>query len=341
MVVCRGRRVSAPAGEGTPSSDTDGLSIIHYCAGGQAKPVDCALLGLSERADELFWIDLQTDAGLKSALGGLEIPAALMVNATSTGSSPSIGVDGDFAWCRVALPLHKGNLKFEATMLRIFLGPGFIMTRHEEPIDFIAALREREDGHSRLGCLDARSFMGSLLDWGLDTYFEAVMQVEGELDRIEADILEDRHDEDSVRLAKLRKTAARLRKMLNSNRIVFSSLARADFMPEAPQSIGRQFEKVEQQFQNAVTAVEGTREMVIGTLEVLTNRIALRTNKSLRVLSFLAAAFGFMSVVVGAMGMNFDASFFATKDFGFFVTIGATLAVSTLLIVISAYRKWF
>ena len=319
----------------------DGVRIIHYCADGQAKAVDCAELAPSERPDDMFWIDLQTNTCPESVLVRLKIPAPLVENATSTGSTPLIGVDGEFAWCRVAVPHHTGNLKFDGKMLDLFLGPGFIMSRHERPIAFIDALREREYGHSRLGCLDARSFMGSLLDWSLDTYFEAVMQFEGELDRIEADILEDRHDEDSVKLANMRKTAARLRRMINSHRIVFSSLARADFMPEAPESVARQFERLEQQFLNAVSAVEGMRELVIGTLEGFTNRIALRTNKSLRVLSFLAATFGFMSVVVGAMGMNFETSFFGTQDLGFFVTIGAMLAVSALLIVLSAHRKWF
>lgn len=321
--------------------DSDELAIIHYCADGQAKAVDVTSLAPSASPDELYWIDLQAGGCPDSVLQRLEIPTLIIANATSKGSTPLIGADGNFAWCRVAVPQHTGNLEFVGAILDIFLGPGFILTRHERPIAFMNALREREYGHSRLGCLDARSFMGSLLDWGLDAYFEAVMIFEGELDRIEADILEDRHDEDSVKLATMRKTAARLRRVLSSQRIVYSSLARADFMPDAPDSVGRQFDKLEQQFQNAANAVEGTRELVIGTLEVLTNRIALRTNKSLRVLSFLAAAFGFMSVVVGAMGMNFETSFFGTKDFGFFVTIGAMLAVSAFLIGIGAYRKWF
>jgi Mg2+ and Co2+ transporter CorA len=167
------------------------------------------------------------------------------------------------------------------------------------------------------------------------------MSFEAALDKTEADILEDRHDEDSVRLSTMRKTAARLRRMLSSHRIVFSSLARPDFMPDAPRAVATQFNMLENQFQNAMDAVEGTRVLVIGTLEVLTNRIALRTNKSLRVLSFAAGTFGFMSVVVGAMGMNFQTRFFQTADTGFFITVGAMLVVSSLIVFLGARRKWF
>ena len=320
---------------------TESLRITKYTAEGEANGIALDELLPCENRDELFWIDVMSDSFLDDIRSRLNIPHLPFESALSPGSNPTVGVDSDYAWCRVAISQHSGNLKFDGILLDIFAGPGSVLTRHHKPVPFIDDLRNREHGQSRLGELGSLTFMGSLLHWVLESYFDAVMVFEAALDRIEADILEDRHDEDSVRLATMRKTAARLRRMLASHRIVFSSLSRPDFMPHSSRSVSRLFNTLEQQFQNAIDAVEGTRELVIGTLEVLTNRIALRTNKSLRLLSFAAGIFGFMSVVVGAMGMNFQTSFFDTEDKGFFITIGTMLVVSSGVLLIGARRKWF
>lgn len=319
----------------------EGLSITRYTSEGEAKETELGQLANERGSDELLWIDFTSDTCIPKVGEQLAIPEAVLATAFAPGSAPYVGVDQDYAWCRTAIAEHCGALKFEGIVLDIFTGPDFVLTRHPKKIAFIDALRARETGHSRLGRLGSLSFMGSLLHWVLDSYFDAVLRFEADLDRTEADILQDRHDEDSVRLAAMRKSAARLRRMLGAHRIVFSSLARPDFMPEAPDAANQLFNTLEQQFQVAMDAVEGTRELVIGTLEVLTNRIALRTNKSLRVLSFAAGIFGFMSVVVGAMGMNFQTRFFETADTGFYVTIGGMLAVAASIFALGSYRKWF
>lgn len=323
-------------------TDTDSplVKIVRFTAEGEAEEIGLEQLTL-RGPGELVWVDLGSDDCLPAVFERLEIPGPLMEPAFVEGSATQVGIDEDYAWCRVAVAHHAGELKFEGMRVNILAGPGFLITQHSKPVPFIEALRAREHGHSRLGELGSLSFMASLLHWVLETYFEAVMTFEAALDRTEADILEDRHDEDSVRLATMRKTAARLRRMLGCHRIVFSSLSRPDFMPDASRSVSEQFATLEQQFQNAMDAVEGTRELVIGTLEVLTNRIALRTNKSLRALSFAAGTFGFMSVVVGAMGMNFQTRFFKTEDTGFFMTIGIMVLVASILLFIGAKRKWF
>lgn len=317
------------------------LHLVRYSLDGTSSEVPLESLLRAEASQGLLWVDLRNDRCLPTVAERLGLPEALLPLAFAEGSAPHVGVDGEFAWCRVAIALHAGDLNFEGLTLDIFAGPGVVITRHRREIAFIDALRTREQGHSRLGELGGLAFMGSLLHWVLESYFDAVMSFEAELDRTEADILEDRHDEDSVRLASMRKTAARLRRMLGCHRLVFSSLSRPDFMPDASKEVSKLFNALEQQFQNAMDAVENTRELVVGTLEVLTNRIALRTNKSLRLLTVAAGLFGFMSVVVGAMGMNFETRFFQTKDVGFFLTIGSMLCISAAVLWVGLRRKWF
>ncbi len=289
----------------------------------------------------LLWVDVQGDPPGPELCRQLDVPAWIGEAAWSEGTTPRIGVDGDFVWCLVGLASPGGDLKFEGRMLRILAGPGFVVTHHGQEIGFLDDLREREHGRTRLGRLGSTTFMASLLHWVLESYFEGVMAFEAELERVEADILEDRHDEDSVRLSAMRRAASRLRRMLAAHRSVFASLARPDFLPEANRDTREAFAGVETQFQHAMDAVENIRELVIGTLDVLSNRIALRTNRSMRLLTVAATLLGFLSVVAGALGMNFQADFFDTGNRGFYWAVGLMSGISALALLVGLRKRWF
>lgn len=87
--------------------------------------------------------------------------------------------------------------------------------------------------------------------------------------------------------------------------------------------------------------MENARDLVIGTLDVLTNRIALRTNRSMRLLTFSAVLLGILSVLAGMMGMNFPARFFESGDTGFFATVAGMLVLGLGMLLIGFRRKWF
>lgn len=319
----------------------DGLLAMLYDAEGRDHRVENAQLQRPGDAGSLLWVDAVGDVPIAVVCARLQVPAFVCEAAWQDGTNPRIGADGEFTWCQVAIACPGGGLSFEGRVLQVLAGPGFVVTRHAQPIGFLDQLREREHGRTRLGQLGAETFMASLLHWVLESYFECVMAFEAELERVETDILEDRHDEDSVRLSAMRRAASRLRRMLAAHRSLFASLGRPDFMPEADRSTGQALAAVERQFQHAMDAVENLRVLVIGTLDVLTNRIALRTNRSMRILTFAAVLLGFLSVGAGVLGMNFPARFFESGDSGFYWTIAIMGGASAIALALGVRRRWF
>ena len=333
----------------TPSAGLDDASApaaaqllaTLYCPDGHDRELTPDALHRPEAEQGLLWVDVAGSVDIGDLCARLHIPEAVRIRAFADGTSPRIGLDGDYVWCQVAVIVHAGELSFAGRMLRILAGPGFVVTQHMAQIGFLQALREREHGRTRLGTLAAPLFLASLLHWVIESYFDAVMTFEAALERIESDILEDRHDEDSLRLGIMRRAAARMRRMLGAHRFVFASLGRPDFLPEADAQTQASLLALEAQFQHATDAVENARELVVGTLDVLTNRIALRTNRSMRLLTFAAVVFGLLSVFAGVMGMNFQAGLFDSGDRGFYVTVGAMLAGAVLALLLGIRRHWF
>ncbi len=80
--------------------------------------------------------------------------------------------------------------------------------------------------------------------------------------------------------------------------------------------------------------------VIVGSFELFTSQIALQTNDSTRLLSFIA-------VVIGAggdrrrAGMNFDAPSFQTKAAGFWTAAGAMALLASGSITLARYCRWF
>ena len=334
-------RTGAAKEAGKPDVAEARLLAVLYDSDGCDHALSPEAIACPKDEGALLWVDVQGEAPASALCTQLQVPAQVCEAAWREGTTPRIGADGDYVWCRVAIASPGGDLKFQGRMLRILAGPGFLVTFHEQEVAFLDALREREHGRTRLGRLGSTTFMASLLHWVLESYFESVMAFEAELERVETDILEDRHNEDSVRLSTMRRAASRLRRMLAAHRSVFASLARPDFLPDANRGTQEALVAVETQFQHAMDAVENIRELVVGTLDVLTNRIALRTNRSMRILTVAATLLGFLSVVAGALGMNFQADFFDTGNQGFYWSIGMMAGLSALALLVGLRRRWF
>ena len=293
--------------------------------------------------DALLWVDVEGHdaAAVETVFDRLGIPDHVREAFVDLHGAPRLGNFGAHVLVQVVTARHAGDARFNGIGLSLLAGPGFVISMHPRPITFIDTLREREQGETRLGILQPGLFLASLLDWQLDTYFEAIGEFERLVERLEEGILRNRLDENSVELSSLRRAASRLRRMLAPHRELYASLARPDFRPEEDAETTRAFERIDAHFERAMDAVESARDTVIGSLELFSNQIALRTNRSMRILTFATVVIGCLSVVAGVLGMNFPARFFDAGDRGFWIALGAMGSLALAATAVGWWRKWF
>lgn len=291
---------------------------------------------------QLLWIDLegQGEPAIDDVLAKLGLDDDIARMFLDRSAMPALQVHNGSFFVRVVAVRNDGDLSYTGTVLAILAGHNYVITAHTEPVDFLTELREREAHESGLGMLSADSFTASLLDWHLNSYFEAVADFESADERLETDILDDRHGHCLGSLRSLRKAASRLRRMLSAHRGVFSAIARPDFRADADGDVNRHFQTVDTHFQRAMDAVENARDVVIGSFELFSNQTALRTNAIMRVLTILTALMGGLAVVAGVLGMNFEAPFFKTGLTGFVVAVGVMMAMAAAGFALARWRKW-
>lgn len=316
--------------------------IVLYCRDGSDRDLSLDQIEQPSNEEDLLWIDIDCDAPdlVAEVCRKLDMPASACGHLTELGSTPLLRHYGDFLVLHAVAVEHVGELRFEGSTLAIAAGPNFVISVHHKDIPFLPAIRKREHGETKLGLLNAPSFVASLLDWQLDTYFVAVSDFERAVERLEEGVLEDHEGENIRELSRLRRGASRLRRMLAPHRTLFSSLARPDFRPDDDEATSEHFRRLDEHFERAMDVVENARELVIGSFELFSNQIALRTNSAMRILTFATVVIGCQTVIAGVLGMNFKAAFFASEP-GFWVAIGGMLTVSVLAVWLGKRRCWF
>jgi magnesium transporter len=301
---------------------------------------------------QLLWIDVELAAAGDAAAAAaalmpllrerLGLDARTLALLRALDGRPLLHNVGDWFLAQVVAVEHAGELRFACRGLALLCGRNVVLSLHRGPLEFLEELRSREHADTQLGALSADSFSASLLGWQVDSYLLAVADFEAAVDRFEVAVMAGNHRRESLpELARLRRGASRLRRMLAPHRHVFGAMARPDFRPDACGAAERHFRALEQRFERAMDAVENARDLVVGSFDLFTTRTAQRTNDTMRVLTFVTVLLGSLAVVAGALGMNFHTAFFDSGERGFWAAVAVMAAIALAALALARWRRWF
>jgi len=334
-----------------PATHDDGacVRILLFDANGDDQALDEASIdpaALDEQ--QLLWIDVEDEDADVAESVVTRLVERLQLGPTAPAllrdldGRPRLHNVDDWFLVEATAVEHEGRLRFTGRTLVIVCGRNFVLTLHLGPLAFLDQLRHREHGETRLGTLSAESFTMSLLDWQIESYLHAVSDFEAAVDRLEVAVLSRETQREVLPdLARLRRGASRLRRLLAPHRSVFGAMARPDFRPDAGELVDKQFRALEQRFERAMDAVENARDLVVGSFELFATRTAQRTNDTMRVLTFVTVVLGTLAFAAGALGMNFNAPFFQSGESGFWTAIAVMGGFVVLALGFARWRRWF
>lgn len=323
------------------------IKALLYSADAPDEEPDLAtLVAGSLNSRQLLWIDMVSPGPdeVAQVAGLLDCGAELLRVGGEASQRPALANYGSCFRITVKAVSLDGQAQATARPLTLVAGPNYVVSVHESGIDFVDELRDREKGDSTIGSLSSESFIASLLDWLLNTYFQALEAIVREIDTVEVSILAKRvtriSPEVLEKLMHARRRVADLRRLLNSHRDVFYGLARPDFVATEHPETKPHFEALNKRLERAEDDIDHARDLVVGSFELLTMRAAQKTNDTMRALTFVTVLMGTLALFAGIMGMNFELGFFKTGQIGFFVVTGTMLLFSALAIWVAWRRKW-
>jgi Mg2+ and Co2+ transporter CorA len=287
--------------------------------------------------DQLLWIDVGRDAddltridmniGLDAVLGGL----------VETASRSRVIEAETYFRLRVTALRDRASAP-EPVVLDLVAARNVVISVHAAPVAGLELLLEEVEGESRLGRLDAATFVALLLDGMLTGFFRAVEGIEEHIDALDTRALAS-DDADAIveRLVSLRREIANLRRALNPQREVFAALVRPDLALQS--DVGTPWSAVADRFHTATESVDNARELLVGCFDIVMARTGQRTNDVMRVLTVISSVLLPSVVIAGVMGMNFKTGLFDDPG-NFYLVLVAMVLLAIGILGVARWRRW-
>jgi magnesium transporter len=326
------------------SGPVDGVRVRLFDADRRDRPLGLdEAIALDVREHQLLWIDLEGDVPTEShdeLATRFELDAATKRGLVEPEDRPHVALYGGYFHVRLAAEpdaRDPGRRKW----LDIVAGPNFVISSHHEPLRLIGAIDDRIAADATIGRLDSGSFVASMLDAVVTSYFGAVDAIEDQVDVLDAKALQRESFGNLFGdLVDVRRRIGRLRRVLAAHREVFGSLARRDFAEGTAADGAEAFQAVAARFEAALTSVEETREVVLGSFDVLMTRTSQRTNDVMRALTVATVVALPATIVASFLGMNVMTPFKTDDPTAFWTVVVLVVLVVLLILGVARLRRW-
>ncbi|MDQ3713908.1 MAG: magnesium transporter CorA family protein [Acidobacteriota bacterium] len=319
--------------------------VYLYDVDGTEREVDLdqgVINNLNDR--QLLWVnilerDLETVKGVTTALKLTNVPIKGILR---THERPKIFKFQDFYHFFIVSVEADENGNIRSIPIDFVVGKNFVITVHEGDVKYLQDFVKREKGQRHIGELDSESFVATMLDLHIVSYFRILEKIERDVDVMDEKILEkDLEDEEFLKqMVGLRNEVSKLRRWFLPHRDIFYSLSRPDFREIAESDSYENFKTLNEHFESAVDSIESSRDTVLSLFDLYTTKNSHLMNKTIKRLTFITLLVGGLGAIAGVWGMNFEVEYFKSAETGFWLTISAMVFLILGLTTIAKLKNW-
>jgi magnesium transporter len=227
--------------------------------------------------------------------------------------------------------------------LDLFVGPRFLVTHREEPVEALAGLWAAARRDPRLLGRGCEHLLYRLVDELISGHLPVIEGIDAEVERLENQILHRPRRRTLEQALRCKRGLLLLRRILAPQREVLGRLARDELSV-----IGAQhrvyFRDLYDHLVRLYGITESVRDLVGGILEMYLSAINNRMNETMKVFTLITTLFMPISFVVGFFGMNFFAPSAALRAWtgkpALWVTLGVLALTPPLMYLWLRLRRW-
>ena len=331
--------------EGTRMDDDNAqIEAYLYDAGGADERIELEEIDFSSLdEDKLLWVNVlkREEELLKKVASRLDVRNVPVAAILKESSRPTLDNFEHFFRFRVNSVLTEKGQSPVKIPIDFIVGKNFVVTIHDDGVDYFNEFLQREKGETQIGDLDAESFVATLVDLHIVSYFRALDDIEKRVDKLDANVLKKDIETDAflAEMVRLRSDVSRLRRWLVPHRDVIYAFLRADFQRISESDSVEQYKLLTSHFENAVDSIENSRETVLSVFDLYATKSAQLMNIFIQRLTFLTLVVGSLSVIAGILGMNYKVDFFESS-YGFWITITGMALIAVGLTIFARFKRW-
>lgn len=228
------------------------------------------------------------------------------------------------------------GLELKTCELDVFLGKNFVVTHHDDPMNFLEKARNFFFHDRRYTSHGPDHLLYKLIDDLVAEYMPVVESIDDQIDRIEDEVLTRAAPDTLERIFTLKRIILNMRRILGPQREVMNKLARDDFEIIDPHDRVF-FRDIYDHLVRLHDVNEGMRDLISGSLDTYLSVINNRMNDVMKTLTIITTLFMPISFLTGFFGMNFFepvaglTPWTSRVSFGFILAIFIGLPVSMFI----------
>ena len=296
-------------------------------------------------APGLRWINIQRPRALEQAWleERFEFHALDYEDVRSRNQRPKVDEYDDYLFIVLHFPRYdKVVSRLNAAEVDIFVGPDYLITIPNEPLQSIDYLFERcranEEMRETLFSKGPGYLLYKIVDDCVDASFPMLGKIGNKLERIEEEIFEGEGDDVVRDISNAKQEIINFRKIVRPQRLAFRDLERnkARYIAE---DLDIYFDDIIDASERAWDMLENYKEVVEGLESTNESAIAHRTNETFRVLTAISLIFLPLTLIASVFGMNVHVPFEESRH-AFWIIIVVMFGIVVAVAAFFRRRGW-
>jgi magnesium transporter len=261
----------------------------------------------------------------------------------SRNQRPKVDEYADYLFIVLHFPRYDKTIKrLNAAELDLFVGPDFLITLPNEPLQPVEYLFERcrtsEEFREQLFAKGPGYLLYKIVDDCVDASFPMLRKMGNKLERLEEDIFEGRSKEIVRDLSNVKQEIINFRKIIRPQRAVIGDLERTKARYTAA-DLDIYFDDINDASERIWQMLEGYKETAEALEETNESVLTHQLNDVLRVLTVLTVLFLPLTLVAGIWGMNTRVPGEGSLS-GFWLVVGAMVVMLVAGLTFARKRGW-
>lgn len=291
----------------------------------------------------LLWLDFlePTHADLEWLAERYHFHPLALEDCLKSGQRPKLDRYDGYAFLDIyAARFDPISARIQLSEVDMFLGDGYLVTSHREPVADFEAVRDRWSKDPVARSQGSGYLLYLLLDTIVDDYFPVVDELEDQLEVLDQSLFE-RFDQRVIdRIFGLKKELILFRKVVAPTRDVSLLLMRREEGLINP-ATSIYLQDVYDHLIRVADSIDTYRDLVGGSIEAYLSVIANRTNDTMKRLTSISAVLMSVTLIAGIYGMNFRHMPELEWKFGYEFALGLMLAIALALTLVFKSLRYF
>ena len=307
------------------------------------KPAVDELPALRDDPAVMLWVDLvdSSDEEARRVLGEIFAVHPLTIEDCLTDSPlPKAERYDEYLHLVMHAVDYSRTEKFTTTEVDFILGKRFLLTFHRKPLKPVQVARDRCLRSPTMLVRGPDRLTHNVLDLLVDYYRPALTELRDESERIEEAVLAHSKEKLDEQIIELREDLTALRQIIRPQRELAAELAQGRHPFFRPKLLPYLRDLHDELVRIEEMALAWTDQSLL-IFRVYLNRSSHETNEGIRVLTALTAVMLPILIIGGWFGMNFDSLPWRDSQLAYWITLGATSALTLGLFWFLRKRRWF